>query len=112
MTKDSSTISGSQATRPRSFQVQRLNSRRKPDHDNPFISPILITSWSAEKLTLQDFGSIGELFAAFRVAWANSMKLPGFRSSWAKFRGEFPEDFCQYIDGISTAEKSAPQIAD
>ena len=47
------------------------------------------------------------VFAAFQVAWANSMQVPGFRSYWAKIREEFPQDFCQYVDGISTTKKSA-----
>ena len=49
--------------------------------------------------------SVADL-ATYEVIWKNYMAEPGFRSAWSKLRGEYAEDFCQWVDSVSVAPKS------
>jgi hypothetical protein len=41
----------------------------------------------------------------YEVMWKNYIAKPGFRSAWSSFRGEYDEDFCQWVDSISAGPK-------
>ncbi len=43
--------------------------------------------------------------ATYEVMWKNYMAKPGFRSAWSKLRGEYADDFCQWVDSVSAAPK-------
>jgi hypothetical protein len=43
--------------------------------------------------------------ATYETVWKNYMAEPGFRSAWSNLRGEYQEDFCQWVDGISATAK-------
>ena len=43
--------------------------------------------------------------SAYEVVWKNYMAEPGFRSAWSNLRGEYAEDFCQWVDSVSAAPK-------
>jgi len=43
--------------------------------------------------------------ATYEVMWKNYMEKPGFRSAWSDIRGEYAEDFCQWVDSVSAAQK-------
>ena len=49
-------------------------------------------------------GLISEFeLATYEVVWKNYMAEPGFRSAWSNLRGEYAEDFCQWVDSVSAA---------
>jgi hypothetical protein len=43
--------------------------------------------------------------ATYEVIWKNFMARPGFRSAWLGIRGEYAEDFCQWVDSFSASPK-------
>ena len=44
--------------------------------------------------------------ATYEAMWKNYMAKPGFRSAWLDIRGEYAEDFCQWVDSVSAAPKT------
>jgi hypothetical protein len=58
--------------------------------------------WSGMIQHKNGFISVAEL-ATYEVIWKNYMAEPGFRSAWSKLRGEYAEDFCQWVDSVSAA---------
>jgi hypothetical protein len=45
--------------------------------------------------------------ATYEAMWKNYMAKPGFRSAWSKLRGEYAEDFCEWVDGVSAFRKES-----
>ena len=43
--------------------------------------------------------------ATYEVTWKNYMAEPGFRSAWLILKDEYDEDFCLWVDNISTSPK-------
>ena len=43
--------------------------------------------------------------ATYEVVWKNYMANPGFRSAWSNLRGEYTEDFRQWVDSVTAAPK-------
>jgi hypothetical protein len=41
----------------------------------------------------------------YEVMWKNYMAKPGFRSAWSNIRGEYAEDFRQWVDSVSVELK-------